>query len=542
MQRLSCAELPPPPLLACGASVPLTRSREARKEHVIDVAEKVVLDSDDMRRTLVRIAHEIVEKNAERERRASSASTAAARILATRLHQLVSDLLDAGRARSATSTSPSTATTSPRARSDPVVHASHLDFRDRGAHGRPRRRRALHRPHRARRDRGAVRLRPPRARAARRARRPRPPRAADPPRLRRQEPADRPRRARQRPRRGARRTSTRSPSPSPRRRRSHEASALDRGPRPATSIERILDRAESFAEVSEREIKKVPALRGRTVVNLFYEASTRTRSSFELAAKRLSADVVNSVRSAGSAVEKGESLKDTVQTLSAYDPAAIVIRSPHVGAAELVAGWTPAARRQRRRRQARAPDAGAARRLHAARTRSARSTGRTIWIVGDVAALARRPLEHPRASRKLGAEVTVCGPPTLIPRGIEALGCDVAYTLDAPRRGRRRLRAADAARAHDRDLRAVAARVRGALPDRRPPAAAAPAAHAPRPGQPRGRARRRGDRLAAGGDRRPGRRPASWCAWRCSTSCSPGAAGDASRRRRDARRPEPQPA
>ncbi len=85
----------------------------------------------------------------------------------------------------------------------------------------------------------------------------------------------------------------------------------------------------------------MPALRGRTIVNLFYEASTRTSSSFELAAKRLSADVV-SIRSAGSSVDKGESLKDTVQTLSAYDPAAIVIRSPHAGAAQLVAGWTPA--------------------------------------------------------------------------------------------------------------------------------------------------------------------------------------------------------
>src|SRR6202012_807491 len=107
-------------------------------------------------------------------------------------------------------------------------------------------------------------------------------------------------------------------------------------------IERILDRAASFAEVTGREIKKVPALRGRTVVNLFYESSTRTSSSFELAAKRLSADVV-SVRSAGSSVDKGESLRDTVQTLSAYDPAAIGIGSPHAGAATLVAGWTDAA-------------------------------------------------------------------------------------------------------------------------------------------------------------------------------------------------------
>ena len=109
--------------------------------------------------------------------------------------------------------------------------------------------------------------------------------------------------------------------------------------RPA--IERILDRAKSFTEVSEREIKKVPALRGRRVLNLFWEASTRTRSSFELAAKALSADVVN-FSAGGSAVEKGESLKDTVQTLSAYRPDLIVIRSPHVGAARLVAGWTDA--------------------------------------------------------------------------------------------------------------------------------------------------------------------------------------------------------
>src|SRR3954449_9530261 len=101
-------------------------------------------------------------------------------------------------------------------------------------------------------------------------------------------------------------------------------------------IEPILDRAESFAEVGRRDIKKVPTLRGRTVVNLFYESSTRTSSSFELAAKRLSADLI-SVRSTGSSVEKGESLRDTVATLSAYDPAAIIIRAPWVGAADIVA-------------------------------------------------------------------------------------------------------------------------------------------------------------------------------------------------------------
>src|SRR4029079_17235168 len=101
-------------------------------------------------------------------------------------------------------------------------------------------------------------------------------------------------------------------------------------------IEAILDRAESFAEVGRRDIKKVPTLRGRTVVTLFYDSSTRPSSSFELAAKRLSADLV-SVKAAGSSVDKGESLKDTVATLSAYDPAALVIRHPYAGAAQLAA-------------------------------------------------------------------------------------------------------------------------------------------------------------------------------------------------------------
>ncbi|HWF55820.1 MAG TPA: aspartate carbamoyltransferase, partial [Solirubrobacteraceae bacterium] len=171
-------------------------------------------------------------------------------------------------------------------------------------------------------------------------------------------------------------------------------------------IERILDRAESFAEVAGREIKKVPALRGRTVVNLFYEASTRTSSSFELAAKRLSADVV-SVRSAGSSVDKGESLKDTVQTLSAYDPAAIVIRSPHAGAAQLVAGWTDAA----------VINAGDGKHEHPTqalldvytlRRRLGSLDGANIWIVGDVLH-SRVARSNILALQRMGAEVTVCG-------------------------------------------------------------------------------------------------------------------------------------
>jgi aspartate carbamoyltransferase catalytic subunit len=194
-----------------------------------------------------------------------------------------------------------------------------------------------------------------------------------------------------------------------------------------SGIERVLDRAESFAEVSGREIKKVPALRGRTIVNLFYEASTRTSSSFELAAKRLSADVVN-IRSAGSSVDKGESLKDTVQTLSAYDPAAIVIRSPHAGAAQLVAGWTDAA----------VVNAGDGKHEHPTqalldvftlRRRFGSLDRLNVWIVGDVSH-SRVARSNILAFTRMGAEVTVCGPPTLLPRQIETLGCTATPTLE----------------------------------------------------------------------------------------------------------------
>jgi aspartate carbamoyltransferase catalytic subunit len=192
-------------------------------------------------------------------------------------------------------------------------------------------------------------------------------------------------------------------------------------------IEAILDRAESFAEVGRRDIKKVPTLRGRTVVSLFYESSTRTSSSFELAAKRLSADLV-SVKSAGSSVDKGESLKDTVATLTAYGPAAIIIRHPYAGAAQLVAGWTDAA----------VINAGDGKHEHPSqalldvftlRRRLGSLEGRRIWIVGDVlhSRVARSNLI---AFREMGAEVTLCGPPTLIPRGAEELGCSVSHTLD----------------------------------------------------------------------------------------------------------------
>jgi aspartate carbamoyltransferase catalytic subunit len=192
-------------------------------------------------------------------------------------------------------------------------------------------------------------------------------------------------------------------------------------------IDAILDRAESFAEVSRRDIKKVPTLRGRTVVSLFYEASTRTSSSFELAAKRLSADLV-SIKAAGSSVDKGESLKDTVATLSAYDPAAIVIRHPHAGAAQLVAEWSDAV----------VINAGDGKHEHPSqalldlftlRRQLGALDGKRIWIVGDVlhSRVARSNLI---AFQAMGAQVTLCGPPALIPRGIEELGCEVSHSLD----------------------------------------------------------------------------------------------------------------
>lgn len=198
---------------------------------------------------------------------------------------------------------------------------------------------------------------------------------------------------------------------------------LERG-----DVDRIMDRAASFAEVGRRDIKKVPTLRGRTIVSLFYESSTRTSSSFELAAKRLSADVI-SIKAAGSAVDKGESLKDTIATLSAYAPEAIVIRHPHAGAAKLVSGWTSAA----------VVNAGDGKHEHPSQAlldtytlldRLGSLEGKRIWIVGDVL--------HSRVARScalcfrmMGAEVTLCGPPTLIPRGAaDALGTDVAYDLD----------------------------------------------------------------------------------------------------------------
>jgi aspartate carbamoyltransferase catalytic subunit len=163
------------------------------------------------------------------------------------------------------------------------------------------------------------------------------------------------------------------------------------------------------------------------VLNLFYEASTRTRSSFELAAKRLSADVVNFVAS-GSSVEKGESLKDTVLTLSAHRPDAIVIRCPWAGAPSLLPRWTDAA----------IVNAGDGKHEHPTqalldvytlRRRLGSLDGANIWIVGDVLH-SRVARSNILAFQRMGASVTLAGPPTLLPREVESLGVQVRTTLD----------------------------------------------------------------------------------------------------------------
>jgi aspartate carbamoyltransferase catalytic subunit len=196
----------------------------------------------------------------------------------------------------------------------------------------------------------------------------------------------------------------------------------------APDVERILGTARALAGSLDREVKKLPTLRGRTVVNLFYESSTRTLASFELAAKRLSADTM-SIRSSGSSVDKGESLKDTALTLAAYDPDVIVVRHPHIGAPHLVARVT----------DAHVVNAGDGKHQHPTQAlldlyTIERSLGRLdgvhVAIVGDIlhSRVARSLVE---ALRLVGATATLVGPPTLLPRGIEAMGCAVATDIGA---------------------------------------------------------------------------------------------------------------
>jgi len=192
-------------------------------------------------------------------------------------------------------------------------------------------------------------------------------------------------------------------------------------------VELILDTAESFLPVLERDIKKVPTLRGRTIINLFWEASTRTSSSFDLAAKRLSADTL-ALKASGSAVEKGETLKDTAITLSAYSPDIIVMRHPSAGACQTLSANTEAS----------VINAGDGKHQHptqclldlfSMRQNLGRDLhGLRVFIIGDIlhSRVARSDI---MGFRMLGMEVTLVAPPTLMPRGIEEMGVKVEYDL-----------------------------------------------------------------------------------------------------------------
>lgn len=202
----------------------------------------------------------------------------------------------------------------------------------------------------------------------------------------------------------------------------------DLGPDVATGISEVMTLTDSFVEVSERTIPKVPALRGRTVVSLFFEDSTRTRLSFETAAKRLSADTMNFSVSTSS-VKKGESLRDTIETIEAMGVDAIVVRHASAGVPRQIAQWATSA----------VINAGDGWHEHPTqalldcytiRQRFGDITGKRIAIVGDI--------RHSRVARSnvaaftaLGAEVTLVAPPTLLPPSLEGWPVKVSTDIDA---------------------------------------------------------------------------------------------------------------
>ena len=205
--------------------------------------------------------------------------------------------------------------------------------------------------------------------------------------------------------------------------RRHLISVADLEP---AEVDSILETAESFVEVAERPIKKVPTLRGRTLLGLFFEPSTRTSSSFEIAAKRLSADWVN-FSTSSSSLKKGETLLDTARNLEAMTPDLIVVRHRCAGVPEMLAGEVGCG----------VVNAGDGAREHPTqalldaftiRRAKGRLEGLEIAIIGDI--------EHSRVARsnvillqKMGAKVTICGPRTMMPLRAEALGAEVSYSV-----------------------------------------------------------------------------------------------------------------
>ena len=196
---------------------------------------------------------------------------------------------------------------------------------------------------------------------------------------------------------------------------------------PASEIQLILDTARSFREILERPIKRVPTLQGKTVVNLFYEPSTRTRISFELAQKRMSADIVNFSTSTSS-VKKGETLIDTVKNIEAMKIDMVVVRHSSPGAAHLLSEVLDA-------NIINAGDGGhehptqALLDMMTIRSKFGRLEGLTVGIVGDIAH-SRVAMSNIFGLKTMGAKVVLCGPPTLIPREVDKLGVDVAYHID----------------------------------------------------------------------------------------------------------------
>ncbi|MGH7278563.1 MAG: aspartate carbamoyltransferase catalytic subunit [Candidatus Rokuibacteriota bacterium] len=195
----------------------------------------------------------------------------------------------------------------------------------------------------------------------------------------------------------------------------------------AGEIMLLVDTAASLQEIATREIKKVPALRGKTIVNLFYEASTRTRTSFEIAGKWLSADVIN-FSASGSSAAKGESLIDTARNIEAMGPDVVVVRHGSAGAAEILA----------RALDCSIVNAGDGAHEHPTqalldlltiREKKGSFEGLSVAIVGDIAH-SRVARSNIHGMRKLGMTVTVAGPPTLIPPFVQELGVKVAYRLE----------------------------------------------------------------------------------------------------------------